>query len=203
MSRQLGYRVAVTQPSPSTPRSDGDRLLLKRAAELHRPLARAAKLSRGNGLGYVVFGGLSLVFAVPGMDLVGMVLGAILLGVGMHERVHSGRILHGEVTAPLQLARGELVLLAAIVVYGVLGLTVLPSSAQTLEQQFGHRGTLGMDIQRIADSVTRTWYAVVIAVAVLYQGGMARYFHNRRPDVVAYLSNCPAWAREIVETMTS
>ncbi len=98
----------------STPMSAEDRAWLPRAAELHRPLARAAKLGMGNGMGYAVFGGLSLVFALPGWDMIGLILGAVLLGVGLYERTQSKRLLQADIAAPLRLAGGELLLLGAI-----------------------------------------------------------------------------------------
>jgi hypothetical protein len=82
-----------------------DRALLPRAAELHRPLARAAKLGKGNGMTYVVFGCLSLLFACMDFDAVGLALAAILLGVGLFERAQSVRLLHADAAAPLRLAR--------------------------------------------------------------------------------------------------
>ena len=91
-----------------------DRAWLPRAAELHRPLARAAKLGMGNGMGYAVFGGLSLVFALPGWDMIGLILGAVLLGVGLYERTQSKRLLQADIAALLRLAGGELLLLGAI-----------------------------------------------------------------------------------------
>src|SRR6185436_19641310 len=119
----------------STPMSTEDRAWLPRAAELHRPLARTAKLGMGNGMGYAVFGGLSLVFALWGWDMIGLVLGAVLLGVGFYERAQSRRLLKADTAAPTRLARGELMLLGTLALYGVLGLTVLPAPTDLLQQQ--------------------------------------------------------------------
>lgn len=178
-----------------------DRAWLPRAAELHRPLARAAKLGMGNGMGYIVFGGLSLVFALPDLDVIGLILGAVLLGVGLYERAQSKRLLQADTAAPLRLAYGELVLLGAITLYGVLGLTVLPGASDVLQQQLGGTKGLGLDVQKIANSISTLWYTTAIAISLLYQGGMARYFLKRRSDVTRYLEEVPTWAREVVESM--
>ncbi|HEV8097367.1 MAG TPA: hypothetical protein VGP71_16690 [Burkholderiales bacterium] len=151
-------------------------------------------------MGYAVFGGLSLVFAFPGGDMVGLALGAVLLGVGLYERAQSARLLHAEPAAPLRLARGELVLLGAIVLYGMLGLTVLPSASDVLTQQLGNTKGLGLDVQKLANSVSTVWYTFVIAISLIYQGGMARYFLRRRADMTRYLE-MPGWAREVVQSM--
>ena len=181
--------------------STEDRAWLPRAAELHRPLARTAKLGMGNGMGYAVFGGLSLVFALSDWDKIGLILGAVLLGVGLYERDQSKRLLQADTAAPLRLACGELVLLGAIALYGVLGLTVLPGPSDLLQQQLGSTQGLGLDVQKIAKSISTIWYTTVIAVSLLYQGGMALYFRSRRYDVTRYLEEVPVWAREVVESM--
>lgn len=155
----------------------------------------------GNGMGYAIFGGLSLVFALSGWDMIGLILGAVLLGVGLYERAQSKRLLQADTAAPLRLASGELVLLGAITLYGVLGLTVLPGPSDLLQQQLGSTQGLGLDVQKIANSISTIWYTTAIAISLLYQGGMALYFRSRRPDVTRYLKEVPVWARELLESM--
>ena len=152
-------------------------------------------------MGYAVFGGLSLVFALPGWDVIGLIIGAVLLGVGLYERAQSKRLLQADIAAPLRLACDELVLLGAIALYGVLGLTVLPGPSDLLQQQLGGAEGLGLDVQKIADSISTMWYTAAIAISVLYQGGMALYFRSRRSDVRRYLEEVPVWAREVVGSM--
>jgi len=155
----------------------------------------------GNGMGYAVFGGLSLVFALPGWDVIGLILGAVLLGIGLYERAQSRRLLHADPAAPLRLPCGGLALFGAIPLYGVLGLTVLTGPSDLLQQQLGGTQGLGLDVQKLATSITTMWYTTLIAVSLLYQGGMALYFRGRRHDVTRYLEEVPAWAREVVESM--
>ncbi|MDD1749397.1 MAG: hypothetical protein LUO89_05915 [Methanothrix sp.] len=152
-------------------------------------------------MGYAVFGGLSLAFALPDWDMIGLVLGAVLLGVGLYERAQSKRLLQADTAAPLRLARGELVLLGAIALYCVLGLTVLPAASDVLKQQLRGAEGLGLDVQKLANSISTIWYTTAIAISLLYQGGMARYFLRRRSDVTRYLEEVPAWAREVAESM--
>lgn len=181
-------------------RSD-DQQMLARAAELYRPLAKAAKLGRANGGGYLLFGVLSLMVAGFGPDYVGLAIGAVLVGVGWAERSGAARIARGDPAASELMARAELVLLAAILIYGVLGLTVLPSAGDVIEQQLGGTDQLGMDIVGLSNSVNTMWYALVMAIGLLYQGGMARHFRKRQADVVRYREGVPDWARQVVESI--
>ncbi len=190
-----------TPQAESTPSHAEYRAGLTRAAELHRPLARAAKVGIGNGTGYAIFGGLSLGFAlVEGVDLVGLMIGAVLLAIGFYERAQSARLLHADMAAPLRLAWGELALFGAIALYGAYGLTAPPVSSELL-QQLGGAQELGVDVQTIVAGVTTMWYTSLIVVSLVYQGGMALYFRRRGADVARYREEVPAWAREVVESM--
>lgn len=181
--------------------SPADHAVLVRAAELHRPLARAARLGRGNAMGYAVCGGLSLMFAAVSLDPIGGVLSGLVLGVGVYQRGQCRLLMQADGAAAQRLMRAELVLLAAIVVYGVLGLTMFQPVGDELKRQLRGSEGLGIDIGQLAEAISRVWYSSLILVSVLYQGGMARYYHGRRAAVVRYVEAVPQWARLVVEPM--
>ena len=179
-----------------------EREQLRRAAELHRPIARAAALGRGNGLGYVIFGALSLILSVADLDLPGLAIGALLIGVGLVERRTSVRLAGADPAAPRILARNELLLMAGIVVFCALELTLLRASGEQLAARLGGADDLGVDLAALTESLTTLVYATFIAVTLLYQGGMARYFLRRRAMIEVYLRECPEWARRVVGEIT-
>jgi len=176
---------------------------LKRAAELHRPLARAAKRAEGNGKWLAIFGGLSLAWGVATLDAVSLVVGAIVLATGLIEMRQGRRLFAAELDAPLWLCRNELVLGAVISLYAILKLTVWRETGAELQRELGDSGLreMGMDIEAMYDSMNQLVYATVIAVTVLYQGGMARYFLKQREALLRYRDEVAEWAREIVQTM--
>jgi hypothetical protein len=92
------------------------------------------------------------------------------------------------------MAQAELTLLGAILLGGVIKL-VFPASGE-LHTATGDLSGLGLDVADLIDSVTRVFYAVVMAISIRYQGGMARYFLKRRNDVATYLAS-PDWARSL------
>jgi uncharacterized membrane protein HdeD (DUF308 family) len=183
------------------PTRSEDQQTLALAAELHRPLARAARLGRANGGGYLVFGVLSLAFTALDPDALGLVVGAMLVGVGVVERSGAARMARGDPVAPRRMARAELALLATIVVYGVLGLFVLPSAGEVIEQQLGGSDALGMDVVGLSEAVNTLWYGLVIVIGLAYQGSMARYFLRRKADVARYSEGVPEWARRVVQSI--
>lgn len=176
-----------------------DKQALQSAAELHRPLARAAALARSNALGYAVFGGLTILMALFGPDVLGLAIGALLTGVGVAQLRAIPRLKRGEAEAARQLSRNELLLMGGIIGYCVLKLTVL----REIDPQMAELDTsnLGIDVGELADTLTTTVYATFIAVTLLYQGGMSLYFKRRLPMCERYLAEAPEWAREVVESM--
>ncbi|TDJ78900.1 MAG: hypothetical protein E2O39_01295 [Planctomycetota bacterium] len=171
---------------------------LHRAAELLRPIARAAALGRKNGLGLLIFGVLGVLLSLPGLDAADFAIGAILTTTGLVEVRASRRLARADPAAPGLLARNELLLMAGILVYCMLQLTVLRASGDELAELLGDTSALGIDVAALTDSVNAIIYSTFIAVTLLYQGGLVRYFLRRRPMIDAYLRECPEWARRVV-----
>jgi hypothetical protein len=165
---------------------------LARAAELGAPLRRAAKLARANGLGYAVFGALTILFSLP-LDVAGLLLGGCLLAVGISQQRTAPRLVGGDTAAPGLLARNELLLLAAITGYALAQMTILRGTSATDLEMLGD--STGVDVAGLVDAIAGAVYGSVILISVLYQGGMALYFRRRAPIVEAYARETPEWAR--------
>jgi hypothetical protein len=52
-------------------------------------------------------------------------------------------------------------------------------------------------VAALTDSLNTLIYTTCMAVTLVYQGGMARYFLRRRAMIATYL-RCPEWARRVV-----
>jgi len=181
--------------------TEQDRTLLARAADRHRPLGRAARIALANGGGLMVFGVLTVLLGAFEPDYAAAILGGVLCCVGFAERRAAARLRRGDLDAPRVLAINELVLMGAIVIYGVLKLTLLRSNHTELTQAVAN-SMPELDVEGLLDSMTTTVYATVIAVTLLYQGGLARYFWRRNSDVARFNAEIPAWAREVVVRMS-
>ena len=57
---------------------------------------------------------------------------------------------------------------------------------------------MGTDVVALAESLTSLIYSTFLVVTLLYQGGLARYFLQRRAMVEALLRESPEWARRVV-----
>ena len=147
-------------------------------SEPRRPTSWAVRLARGNGLGYVVFGLLTIATAIPS-SLLDAILGGALVAAGMIERRGAGALERGEPGAATTLSRTELALCAAIVGYAALRMTVFPSASLSDPALLGD--TLGLDaaeMEEMARSVSQVLYGSVAIASVLYQGGIAMYFRR-------------------------
>ena len=156
-------------------------------------MRRAAKLARSNGLGYAVFGALTILSSLP-LDLPGLLLGACLLAVGVAQQRIAPRLVAGDRTVPDLLARNELLLLAAITAYAVAQMTFLRASTSGELEMLGD--SAGIDVAGLVDALAGAVYGGVIVISLLYQGGMAMYFRRRGPVVERYVREVPGWARE-------
>ena len=182
------------------PLSAQDRDLLARAAELQRPLTRAAKIAHTNGSGYVVFGGLTIFIALFGPDFVALLLGAAVTAVGLVERRAGTRLKNADPAAPRRLAINELCLLGAITVYAVLKLTLMRPDNEEIYRTVGD-ALPGIDVKSATESMVTAFYGLMIAIAVGYQGGLAIYFSRRQAAVARFNSEVPQWARKVLGTL--
>lgn len=177
-----------------------DRLELVETAKRLEPLKRAARWGSANGLGYAVFGGLSILLSISSSpDWTGLLIGSVLIGAGLIERSQAARLGQGDPLAPTRMAQAELALLGAIL-FGCAIKLVFPSSASSELREAADLSGLGLDMSELINSMTRLVYSVVMLVSILYQGGMARYFLRRRSDVASYLAS-PEWARSLAQSI--
>jgi hypothetical protein len=179
---------------------DKDREMLTRAATLRAPLARAGKLAASNGMGYLVFGALTVLLSLSTdvADLVAIGVGVTLVFVGSAARRLGPRLANGDAAAARALARNELVLFGAISIYCLLMVTVVRATSPEIDQTLKSAG-LEYDMSGLA----RAFYAIVFVVTLLYQGGLARHFRRLVPRAEEYVAEIPEWARETVATLPS
>jgi hypothetical protein len=161
--------------------SSEERSHVLRAAELLRPIARAAAVAKSNGQWLLVFGVLSLLFGLANLDPLGLAIGALVTGTGLYEMRTARRLAAAEPQAPRLLARNELLLMGGIVLYCVFKLTTGAADTRELLAQVGGNETLGLDVAGLMQSVNTLVYATFIAVTL----------------IDAYRTECPDWAREL------
>ncbi len=173
---------------------------MRLAAELHRPLARAARLAHVNGSLMLILGSLSALFGLLGPDGVTFAMGGIAAAAGWFERRDGERLRRADPGAPAALARNELLLLGAVVVYCILNLTLLRPSGEELERAVG--GALpGIDVRALTEQLTSLVYPTLLGASLLVQGGLARHYARQRAALERYRREVPDWAREAIDSI--
>lgn len=196
---------------PIAPISEPQKQALYDAETAARRFAFAPKLATWNGVGLLLGAALSLVLAV--FDHALLLSAAVLGTCGWVELCAGRKLREYDPNAPLRLAVNQLVLLALVLGYSLLKLTAAFTGQATLATELAQHPELAAMISQLDDpKVAETldsfgdmyrWgvvgvYSLLIAIAVIVQGGAAAYYWSRRKHVLAFLANTPAWVVELM-----
>jgi hypothetical protein len=160
-------------------------------------LRRVLKFSRLNGWSVVVFAGLCTLGSLAMGEPVGIGIGLLVILGGALE-VRGYRLLQrGHADGLRWLIRSQLVVLGVIWVYVVTRLVSFDEG--TVREAFSSDmraslSELGLSFEDILPLVRRTFYLLyggVLAVTLLYQGGLALYYRRRGPAIELALQAPP------------
>jgi hypothetical protein len=191
---------------PIAPISEPQQRALHEAEAAARRFAFAPKLATWNGIGMLLGAALSLTLALfdPPLLFSALVLG----GCGWVELTAGKQLRAYDPRAPLRLAVNQIVLLALVVSYSAVKLHAAWSGQASLAAELAHHPELSAVMSQIDDpAVADTldsfgemyrWgvlavYSLLIAIALVVQGGAAAYYWSRRKHVVRFLETTPAW----------
>lgn len=161
-----------------------------------KTLARVLRIAGLEGGSVLALGVLSLMVSAVSFSPVGLLVSALLAGCGAAE-LHGAKLLRAGNGRGLDwLVRAELALMATVMAYAGLRLaTTTPASIHKEMAEMALLGDLGMDQRQLETtllSTLRLTYAVVLLVTLLFQGGLALYYHRSRAAVAGALAQLPA-----------
>jgi hypothetical protein len=151
-----------------------------------KTLARVLKLAKFEGITVLVIGsGGALLSALMG-DWLGAVVGVLVAGAGAVE-CHGGNLLRdGQARGLNWLVRSQLLLLNIILLYIAIRLLTLIFGGVNAVTSEGFRSLMAsFDRWELSDQKQfvqqfKLFYALIAALTLVYQGGMALYYHRRR-----------------------
>ncbi len=155
---------------------------------------RVLAVSRLDGWSVVIVAAFGTLLALVLGDLVGVLVGGLVLGTGAME-LRGHRMLKQRDAAGMRwLVRSQLFLLSVILAYctsrlasfdpeSVMG-NLTPDMAAVLQEA----GINQADILPLVRTMFLTVYGAVAGVSLLYQGGMAFYYGRRTAPVAAFLA---------------
>lgn len=219
---QPGQPVTLTCPPAATALSDrtarlapldeSDFLLIRQAAIRRRAAHGAARTALASSV-VTLFIGISavpLVFLWPSWE--GALMAAGLCIIGAVEYQGCRRMRQADPVAAKILGRNQLTLLGLIILYCLVQmLTFSPEHAKAAAISPEVRSQLAAlpsmekaidsEIERLAPLATYGFYGLVIALSVVFQGGLALYYYTRRRHLHAFHTQTPSWVRRLfVET---
>jgi len=162
-----------------------------------KTLARVLRIAGLEGGSVLVIGLLSLMVSVVSFSPVGLLVSALLTGCGAAELRGAKLLREGQTRGMDWLVRAELALMTVVLCYA-LGRLLTLDAASVQKEMAAHRhelDQLGVDtseLGRMALIALRTTYASLALVTILFQGGLALYYHRRRAAVAEALALLPA-----------
>lgn len=154
-------------------------------------LARTIRLASADGRLVLWLSGLCAVFAAAGHEVIGAIAGCAAAGAGAVE-LHGSTLLRQEDPRGVDwLIRGQLLLLAVILIYAAARLNLVDASVETLreritpdmDEKLAQLGATREQVLQSYRTLHQLFYSLVGFVALIYQGAMARYYARRRATI--------------------
>jgi hypothetical protein len=163
-----------------------------------KTIRRCASIANGSAWTIAIFGALSFLTGIGSIP-------AMVLGVGMCVLAHFEfqgakgiRKLHPE--AAWHLARNQLILGAALLLYAGVSLIMALSGPSELQKAVGNDPQLTQMLGNFTE-LERTGYIVFYGIvgfaAIVGCGGTALYYVRRKPHIERYLRETPPWIIEL------
>jgi len=204
MTRQPGDPSAPPPPSPAeptatSPLSEADFAAIRQAVLDRQAVRRACHTARSSAITTFVIGLLAAPFVVLWPSAIGAFAVVGICTIGVLEFLGYRRLQKADPGAARALAINQLAFLGVITLYCVGqmvggGEAVLSPETQSLlaaSPEMKHMA------DQFAPLIQYGFYGLVIFLSLLFQGGMALYYHTRRRHIVAFNRKTPAWIRRL------
>ena len=171
------------QPGPS-PQQIAN---LQQTGDSYRAIRKTAAVANFSGITTLIIaiGSASFIAFDPGV--VGILATVILAAVGTVELLGRKKLLRADDNATRILALNQLFFLAAITVYCCAQIATF-SFSSIASQIPPELGPLDASTQRMIHQAYNGFYIVLIFLSVIFQGGLALYYHRQARHVARFRS---------------
>lgn len=177
-------------------------LIMQQATARHKVIKRMAWISLLSAASILVMAALSLpllVFDFGGWSLLVVVT---LWTVGLVEyRGHKRLRLADPTSSCRMLGFNQLAFLTVIIIYclgQLLSPPQLSQNSEEMKQLMALDRGMAMQMSHLTTTLTYSVYSAVIVLSIVFQGGLALYYFNRRKTIEAYVRDTPDWARRMI-----
>jgi hypothetical protein len=160
-------------------------------------LSRVVRVGTIDGRLLLIVAGLFALLSAAGRDVLGAAVGCLAAGAGALELHGVSLLRQGAARGMAWLVRAQLGLLALMLGYAGLRLALFDPElvrkqlelAPQLREPITQAGLTEDEFIAFTARVHGIIFTVVIGITLLYQGGLARYYHRRRPLVAQALAD--------------
>ena len=185
----------------SSPLSEAHLRELAGANETLRKIRRVVSIARFDGWTVAVFAGLTALFGLT--NPVALVVAFVMACIGVIELRGAQRLERLDPRAARTLGLNQLALGALLILYALGQIHAEltgPGVYDTLAAGDPHLARMLKPVKELTHTVTLAAYASLVLVALVAQGGLARYYFTRRKLIDAYLLNTPSWITAVQRT---
>jgi len=184
------------EPSEDSPLTAAQMQALADGMERAGKILRAGRMAALTGWSVIAFGAISILASL--LSPKGVLVGGALLWVGWNELEGRRTLLRFDPGGARRLARNQLWLLAVVLLY--CGWAIYRSRSRPIPEVTELESLMGLGEGFVADA-TAAVYALIMALATVFQWGMYRFHLARVALVEAYLRITPSWVVEVQRTL--
>lgn len=155
----------------------------------HETLDRVCRLAGFEGRSLLILSGLFSLLAAYQRDGIGAFAGIFAAAAGVIELNGVNRLRQGSLSGLSWIVRSQIVLLLTVLTYAVLRATSFDAAAVASlinAETRAEFAALGLREDQILPMLEKSYvglYVTVGLISVVYQGGMALYYHRRREAI--------------------
>jgi hypothetical protein len=182
----------VTGPSPQHLEQ------IAAARKRGKAIKRCASTATFSAWTMAIFGACTVLGSIG--SWVGMALGVGMCVLSHFEFKGARDIRRLDINAPKRLARNQMILCAALLIYSVASLWTALSGPSEIDKALGNDQALKQMVGSVTEverSITIGLYTLVGAAAILGCGGAALYYNSRKKHIEAYVRETPPWITQL------
>lgn len=182
----------VTAPSPQHLEQ------IAAARKRGKAIKRCASTATFSAWTMAIFGACTVLGSIG--SWVGMALGVGMCVLSHFEFKGARDIRRLDINAPKRLARNQMILCAALLIYSVVSLWTALSGPSEIDKALGNDQALKQMVGSVTEverSITIGLYTLVGVAAILGCGGAALYYNSRRKHIEAYVRETPPWITQL------
>lgn len=157
------------------------------ASNPEKTLKRVLYISHLDGRSVTFIAGISTVVSLCFADWFGAVVGGLVTFAGLYELRGRKRLIGGDSGGMTNLVRAQLLILGTVWVYALICLLTF-NEAKSASQLAAAFGMSSSELGPFLKKSNTVLYSTLIGVTLLFQGGLARYYHSRRAAVAQALA---------------